>query len=253
MPVRPLFRTERRPIAGLILALLGALAPLRGDAQVTVFHSPNDDGTAPSQVLVVQPGSHTLHLYLETGTTPSASDPCHLGAGDEVCQWLVRLTAAGPLSFQSFAPVGDVRSHLAGAAFAATGGEVSAGQLGAFKLGDLAIQASGTGNVVLSQGEVATSDLGRESIQVRELLKVPEPRSTIGLLLGVAPLVVLARMRRSVMDDGRQRRVFGARALLRRAGSPAPAPVTARARSSRPAARMRRDRERFHGSSLGRR
>ena len=177
------------------LAVMVFLAPMTAMAQVTVFHSPNDDGTAPAEIVEVAPGAHTLHIYLQTGSTPSTVDPCNAGDGDEICQWLVHVNAQGPITFPAFTPVGDVRYRLDPSELSATGGDFDLGQLGVFKLGDLAIDAQDAGTVTLAYGEVASADLSRVFVESGDLIMLPEPNTTIGLVAGIFGLAGLTRCR----------------------------------------------------------
>ncbi len=178
------------------LAVMVFLAPMTAMAQVTVFHSPNDDGTAPAEIVEVAPGAHTLHIYLQTGSTPSTVDPCNAGDGDEICQWLVHVNAQGPITFPAFTPVGDVRYRLDPSELSATGGDFDLGQLGVFKLGDLAIDAQDSGTVTLAYGEVASADLSRVFVETVNLFFVPEPMFGLTLLSGALGIAGLASRRR---------------------------------------------------------
>ena len=122
-------------LASTVLTLLVCSAASPALAQVRVFHSPNDDGTSPAELVTLPPGTHSLHLYVEAGSTPSQAAACDLGDGEEICQWLVNAIGEGPVTFQWFVPVGDVRWSLDETTFSATGGDFDLGQLGVFKLG----------------------------------------------------------------------------------------------------------------------
>ena len=162
---------------------------------VRVFHSPNDDGTAPPAIETLDPGSHTLHLYMETGLTPSQSGPCDVGDGEEICQWLIDARGEGNVSLQSFTPVGDVNWNLDGPLLTATGGDYVSGDLGVFKIGDLAIAATDAGSVALIHGEVALADLSVASVEGGDLVLLPEPGTAIGLLFGIVGLAALNQLR----------------------------------------------------------
>lgn len=187
-------KNSKITLSCMLLPLLFSFAASPAAAQVRVLHSPNDDGTSPAELVVLPPGSHTLHLYLETGSTPSASNACDFGDGNEICQWLIHATGEGPVTFQSFSPVGDVRSQLDGTTFSATGGDFDLGQLGVFKLGDLSIVSLGAGSVALSHGEVALADSSRSFVEAGDLVLLPEPGTTLGLLVGVFGLAALKQL-----------------------------------------------------------
>ena len=162
---------------------------------VRVFHSPNDDGTSPPAIVTLSPGSHILHLYMETGSTASSSGPCDVGDGEEICQWMIDAGGEGNVSLQSFTPVGDVNWNLDGQLLTATGGDYEFGNLGIFKLGDLAILATDAGSVALLHGEVALADLSMTSVEGGDLVLLPEPGTTIGLLFGIFGLAALKQAR----------------------------------------------------------
>ena len=182
-------------LASILLSLLVCSAASRALAQVRVFHSPNDDGTSPAELVTLPPGTHSLHLYVEAGSTPSQTAACDLGDGEEICQWLVNAIGEGPVTFQWFVPVGDVRWSLDETAFSATGGDFDLGQLGVFKLGDLVIASQGSGSVALSHGEVALADLSRSFVESGDLVLLPEPGTMLGLLVGILGLAGLNRLR----------------------------------------------------------
>jgi hypothetical protein len=59
----------------------------------------------------------------------------------------------------------------------------------------LAIDAQEAGTVTLAYGEVASADLSRLFVETGDLMMVPEPNTTIGLLAGIFGLVGLAAMK----------------------------------------------------------
>jgi hypothetical protein len=179
------------------LAMLVSTLALSTSALGTarVFHSPNDDGTSPPAIETLAPGSHTLHLYVETGSTPSTSGPCDVGDGEEVCQWVIDTRGEGNVTFQSFTPVGDVNWNLEGQLLTATGGDYVSGDLGVFKIGDLVILATDAGSVALIHGEVALADLSLASVETGDIVSVPEPASWLMLVAGTAFLGLLYRRR----------------------------------------------------------
>jgi len=180
------------------LAMLVSTLALSTSALGTarVFHSPNDDGTSPPAIVTLPPGSHTLHLYMETGSTPSTVGPCDVGDGEEICQWMIDAGGEGNVSFQSFTPVGDVNWNLVGQLLTATGGDYEFGNLGIFKLGDLAITATNAGSVAVIHGEVALADLSMASVEGGDLVLLPEPETAIGLFFGIVGLAALNQRRR---------------------------------------------------------
>jgi hypothetical protein len=179
------------------LAVFFAMLTTSMNAQgaVRVFHSPGDDGTSPPEIVTLEPGSHTLHLYIETGLTPSQNAPCDTGDGEEVCQWMIDTRGEGDVSLESFTPVGDVKWNLNGQLLTATGGDHELGNLGAFKIGDLAISATDAGSVALIHGEVAGADLSVSPLQPEDIVAVPEPGAWTGLLSGALLVAALGRVR----------------------------------------------------------
>lgn len=182
-------------LASMLLSLLVCSAASRAVAQVRVFHSPNDDGTSPAALVTLPPGTHTLHLYVEAGSIPSQSVPCDVGDGEEVCQWMIDTKGEGNVSFESFTPAGDVKWKLGGQLLTATGGDHEFGNLGAFKIGDLAISATDAGSVALIHGEVALADLSVASIEAADIVIVPEPSLWLSFVVGLGLLLVLDRVR----------------------------------------------------------
>ena len=179
----------------LPLVVLACIIPGQSAAVVRVFHSPNDDGIAAAELEVLPPGDHTLHLYLETGSTPSQSAPCDTGDGEEICQWMVDFAGQGSLAFQSFAPVGDVNWYIGLRELTATGGDFEFGQLGAFKLGDLDVSAGNNGAIELLRGEVALADLTVSSLEGGDVVLLPEPSLWLSLASAVSFLALLSRVR----------------------------------------------------------
>jgi hypothetical protein len=169
-----------------------------------VFHSPNDDDTSPPAIETLAPGSHTLHLYVETGSTASSSGPCDVGDGEEICQWVIDARGEGGVSFQSFTPVGDVNWNLEGQLLTATGGDYVSGDLGVFKIGDLAIVATDAGSVALIHGEVALADLSVASVESGDLVLLPEPSRWLLQVTGICFLAVLCRVRNRRIRSFRQ-------------------------------------------------
>jgi hypothetical protein len=132
---------------------------------------------------------------METGSTASSSGPCDVGDGEEICQWVIDTRGEGNVSLQSFTPVGDVNWNLNGLLLTATGGDYEFGNLGIFKLGDLAITATDAGLVALIHGEVALADLSVASVEGGDLVLLPEPGTTIGLFFGIFGLAALNQLR----------------------------------------------------------
>jgi hypothetical protein len=182
-------------LTSLAVLLTMLTASMNAQGAVRVFHSPNDDGTSPPEIVTLDPGSHTLHLYMETGLTPSQNAPCDTGDGEEVCQWMIDTRGEGNVSLESFTPVGDVKWNLDGQLLAATGGDHEFGNLGAFKIGDLTISASDAGSVALIHGEVAGADLSVTAVEGEDLVLVPEPSRWLMLVAGLGLLGVLDRVR----------------------------------------------------------
>ena len=77
----------------------------------------------------------------------------------------------------------------------ATGGDYEFGNLGIFKIGDLAITATDAGSVALIHGEVALADLSMASVEGGDLVLLPEPGTTIGLFFGILGLAALKQAR----------------------------------------------------------
>ena len=105
-----------------------------------LYHSPNDDGVSGGVPGFVPAGQTvTLHLYLDVGSVASTADACYQGDGDELCGYLIRLSASG-LNLQSFTPADpDILFNLASPQIDLSGGDFEFGELGPTKLGDLVI------------------------------------------------------------------------------------------------------------------
>jgi hypothetical protein len=88
-----------------------------------------------------------------------------------------------------------VNWNLNGLLLTATGGDYEFGNLGIFKLGDLAILATDAGSVALIHGEVALADLSVASVEGGDLVLLPEPGTAIGLLFGIFGLAALKQLR----------------------------------------------------------
>ncbi|HXH28560.1 MAG TPA: integrin alpha, partial [Candidatus Polarisedimenticolia bacterium] len=139
-------------------------------ASPIAFDSPNDDGVnlcVPTELATS--GNQTLHLYLESGPTPTAnpSDVCaeNLGEGSEMCAWDVRVELEGGATITGFAanppsgtppanqgvvspPVGMETEVVSPTEFRANWigpGNASDPTAGPVKIGDLSISADGSG------------------------------------------------------------------------------------------------------------
>jgi hypothetical protein len=62
-------------------------------------------------------------------------------------------------------------------------------------LSGLAITATDAGSVALIHGEVALADLSMASVEGGDLVLLPEPGTTIGLLFGIFGLGALNQLR----------------------------------------------------------
>ena len=99
-------------IARLVLSLGLAIAT-SATVEPVVFHSPNDDALPGAPGLVLAPGAHTLHLYIETGATASTADPCSQGDGAELCGWQLEIETSGAAELDGFTAVGDAATSFA--------------------------------------------------------------------------------------------------------------------------------------------
>jgi hypothetical protein len=187
-------RDPRRLFAGIALALLLGVAAKPAAAQVSLFYSPGDNGIDPGIPLTLPDGvGLSIPLYLDGGDASSTAQPCEQGDGEEVCGWLIRLQADGGITIQDFIPDAGAASewNAEPGVLQATGGNGTTGSLGPTRLGSVVIDIAGTGNLELTSGSVARSNLTLESLPGR-LLIVPEP----GIFHWPASLAVLASLGR---------------------------------------------------------
>jgi hypothetical protein len=185
----------KNSLSHFLLITLICTASVQSWAGVRVFHSPADNGTAPTELAVLEPGVHTLHLYMEAGSTASQGAPCDVGDGQEVCQWVINSIGDGPVTFESFSPVGDVKWSIDGQSLTATGGNFEFGQLGVFKIGDLVISSQGAGSVAFTHGEVALADLSLAPIPGGDLVLLPEASGDLLFFSGVMGMVIVQSLR----------------------------------------------------------
>ncbi len=201
MNARTRFRTHR-PITMLLSALLGGLIgafTLAGAsvAAVSIFHSPNDDGLPGAAPM--GGGTHTLHLYVDGGSTPSSAAPCSLeGEGDEVCAYVLDFVTRGEVSFGGFVPTAGGTGAMAAHTLSAGGGDPIAGQLGPAKIGDVTIEVDGDGAIELAWGQAVVADQSLVQLSPAQIVSVvPEPNALLSLSAGSVLLGVAQRRRRA--------------------------------------------------------
>jgi hypothetical protein len=181
-------------VAGILLA---PATPLLAAGPV-VYHSPADDGLG-GPPLVLDPGIHSIFLYLSVGLAQTAAGTaCFDGDGDEICGFDVALLAENGSVIQSFTPTGNVVSaqpsptelRLNGLNLQPTGA-VSPIRIGTVVV-DVPPAVVGQVSVV-SPSAIVDAGLTRVLIPP---IPVPEPGSVCGLLAGAGLLAILDRRRR---------------------------------------------------------
>ena len=144
-------RPWRLVLATSALVLLSGTA----NAQVSVYHSANNDGTNTG---VNVPGSttHPLNLYMTKGNTESGGQLCEAGSGDEICGWIFELDTVGNFSFVDFTPEPgvDLVFKLTANNFDAQGTDALAPTPGIHRIGTLNIHTQGFGgSIQLTSGQ----------------------------------------------------------------------------------------------------
>ncbi len=182
---------------GAALASLALLTAHAGATPPVVYHSPADDGSNPGSPFEISPvGQTTLHLYIDGGPTPSPSEPCHAGTGDEVCGWdLLMQGSIGTLDLVSFVGTGDVVFNLNGSSLRFNGGDFGNGTLGPSKIGDLVVEGTTGGTLDLMLSKSVTSGLAVATIAQTTVITVPEPGLPLSLISGASLLGILSRLR----------------------------------------------------------
>ncbi|MBW2496277.1 MAG: hypothetical protein JRF61_03300 [Deltaproteobacteria bacterium] len=179
------------------MLLLTALAAQGRAGVPLLYHSPLDDGVAPTSV-PVEPGSPfvTLFLYLDAGGVASGvGTPCVDGEGDELCAWELRLEASGPASIQAFAPDGlqDIVVRRSSQELVATGGNAVDGELGPIRLGELDLHITGESwSLEVTDGRTVDAAFGLVNLE-SGLIAIPEPSLPLTLAVGVLALAALRR------------------------------------------------------------
>lgn len=188
----------RRATAALLTASLLLAASAARAAAPVLYHSPADDGlTPPTPPIEPAVPQVTLFLYLEAGTTPTATGSvCDDGDGDELCAWEWALHAHGDASIAGFVPdpARDVVVRTQGTQIAAVGGDAIAGELGPIRLGALDLDvASNAWSVTLTRGSVVDAGFALAALPAGQTIAAPEPSG--GLAIAAAMLAGLARRR----------------------------------------------------------
>ena len=185
-------------------AHLLALACIAASAQSfaatpVLYHSAADDGVSSGVPALVPEGvAVVLHLYVDGGSVASpVGQACVSGPNDEICGWDFGLVGTGGLTFDGFVASGDVESNLGAAALRMNGGDPFVGTLGPSKVGDLEISGAAGEQVVLTRGDVVTSQLSRVQIAAGPIVTLPEPGGLVGLLPGLMWVHWLRRRRRA--------------------------------------------------------
>ena len=150
----------------LISAILGVSLAGVGSAAVTVFQDPTNFGTpagTPAAITVGGPAV-SLNLFYQTGTTPSPSNACLSGTGEEVCGWDIHVSTSGPgVVLQSFTPDtgpgSDIVAAISGNVLRANGGIPTTGELGTHRIGTLLVSATAPGSVTVAGNLYVTAAL----------------------------------------------------------------------------------------------
>jgi len=182
----------------LAAAALAGAAESEAASPPTIFHSPMDDGIpATAGTPTLPPGSsQPIHIYYSTGAQPSTvGTPCVDGNGDEVCAVDVTIERFGAWELLSFTPAEGVVFALSSTSLRFNAGNPLTGSLGTVKLGDLNIDTRDAGSLSVSQADAVSADLELLPVAPSVLVTVPEPSQAMGLLTGVAFLILLRRRR----------------------------------------------------------
>jgi len=192
---------SRLPLLVLCLALLMPGAARAGIAHV--YHSPADDGVAPTSVPIEIGGPLvTLFLYIDAGATATTTGtPCVDGDGDELCAFEFRLQAGGDAAIEAFVPDPgvDVVQRTSANDFAVVGGDAVDGTPGPIRVGALDLTVgSPAWSVVLGSGTSVDAGFTLTPIDATTLA-APEPSGPAPGALAVLLLLSFARRRRRGM------------------------------------------------------
>ena len=148
--------------AALCTALSGAAR-----AAVTVFQDPGNTGVpaaSPATIIVGGPDV-SLNLWYLPGSTPSGSNPCLSGLGDEVCGWDFHVGATGGVVLETFTadtqPGSDIVAAISGNVLRANGGNPITGEIGPTprRIGTLVVSATAVGSVTVVGNLIVTAAL----------------------------------------------------------------------------------------------
>ena len=150
-------------------ALLVVALPALARAAVTVFQDPTNVGTpgAPPVTIVANAPPVSLNLFYQTGTTPSPSNACLSGTGDEVCGWDIHIgTTGAQVVLGTFTPNpgSDIIAAVTGNVLRANGGIPTTGELGVHRIGSLQVSATGAGSVTVAGNLYVTAALAAANV-----------------------------------------------------------------------------------------
>lgn len=183
------------------IAFLSILPGLAAGDVPAVYHSPGDDGVpAPPGFEIPPSASETLHLYLDGGGDRSSEPACYQGTGDEVCGFELSFEAQGGLVIVDFVADAQVTSTQTATSLDLMGGDPWRGEVGARKLGDLTVDSSFAGSLVLLPSQSVDASLALQAIPTST---IPEPGFGIGLVVLVLAGAAAARRRRLAAHGAR--------------------------------------------------
>ncbi len=184
--------------AGLLL-LLAAVGTSPARADVTIYHSPGDDGAPPNATPIMTNVSETFYLYLDlSGNTSSQSGvACEDGDGAEICGWEVGLRAGPAVRFDSFVPTPGVVSFLEDARhLRANGINAVTPSVEPARIGALTItRTKSTGGTVAARASAVAADLTVKTVAATTVVVVAAPEPRVALMQIVALALVIAMRR----------------------------------------------------------
>jgi hypothetical protein len=180
------------PLAVAALVLLLGLH-VEVNAQIVVFHSPNNDGMDPGGMVPIESAeSVTLHLYIDNpGAATATGTVCEDGDGNELCGYDLTLEALGGFEFTGFNEVANTSYSLTDHRVRLNVVEAIDGISGPAYIGDLIVTAISGTTVDLSRGQALDASLSLIDIAPRSLISLV-PEAGFLPLLGSGLLLLLA-------------------------------------------------------------